>query len=60
MWSDESWFITSVKGSAGGAVKWFAPFTCRSLSARAKVRCPSELARLLPAMRRHAKVGREC
>ena len=29
VWSDESWFIASVKGSAGGAVKWFAPFTCR-------------------------------
>lgn len=36
----------SVKGSAGGIVKWFAPSTCRRLSVRsirAKVRWSSNL-----------------
>ena len=39
-----SGLLEVVKGSAGGAVKWFAPFTSGSLSVRAKVRCSSNLA----------------
>ena len=40
MWSDE---CSSVKGSAGGTVKWFAPSICPRLSVRARTQCPSKV-----------------